>query len=240
MNLIVDIGNTRAKIAVMEGGRVVKSLNIERFEHSILSDLSGEFSLERAILCSTKGQQEALEESVREVVGHCLVFDADTPIPIPNSYSTPETLGRDRLAAAVGATVLSDLDNQLVIDLGTAITIDLVTRRGGFEGGVISPGVTMRFRALHEFTAGLPLCSATDSIIDVARTTSDAIEHGVMEGILFEIGGHIAKNREKFEKIDVIFAGGDLKYFENRIKNTIFASSELVFVGLNRILEYNA
>ncbi len=240
MNLIVDIGNTRAKIAVMADGQVLKSLNEESFDLSVVEALMTQFQLENAIVSSTRGDGESVVELIRTKIGHCILFDENCAIPIPNSYSTPNTLGRDRLAAAVGATVLSSSDNQLIIDVGTAITIDLVTRSGGFEGGVISPGVAMRFRALHQFTAGLPLCSATDREVDVARTTCEAIEQGVMEGILFEISGHIGKNRKKFEKIDVIFAGGDRKYFENRIKNTIFASGELIFVGLNRILEYNA
>ncbi|MFI3248093.1 MAG: type III pantothenate kinase [Rikenellaceae bacterium] len=240
MNLIVDIGNSRVKMAVMEQDDLIYSVNMDDFAISEVESLARKYPLRRSILSSTRGDVADVYEMIQRIVGHCLLFDAECPIPIKNSYATPQTLGRDRLAAAVGATVVSSADNQLIIDLGTAITIDLVTAQGGYEGGVISPGVMMRFRALHQFTASLPLCSPTTDVVDVARTTKDAIEQGVMEGVLLEIGGHIDKNREKFEKIDVIFAGGDLKYFENRIKNTIFASRELVLVGLNRILEYNA
>lgn len=240
MNLIIDIGNTRVKIAVVDGGEVIHALNSDNFDITEVENLKREYSLNRAIISSTRGDVSAIANTVNEVVGHCLLFDSQTPIPIRNSYATPQSLGRDRLAAAVGATVVSLADNQMVIDLGSAITIDVVTSTGGFEGGVISPGVMMRFRALHEHTASLPLCSPTTTVLDVARSTNDAIEQGVMEGIFFEILGHIDKNSKKFGKFDIIFAGGDLKYFENRIKNTIFASRDLVIVGLNRILEYNA
>ncbi len=242
MNLVVDIGNSRVKLAIMEKMRVIHSLNLDNFDLNEIERLNNQFSPQKSILCSTRGDVTQLRRDIENIIGHCLLFDAACRLPIQNSYGTPATLGRDRLAAAVGATLLSQADNQLIIDMGTAITIDLVTREGGFEGGVISPGVMMRFRALNEFTASLPLCAPTTEILDVARTTSEAIEQGVMEGIFYEIEGHIDKNRKKYAKIEIIFAGGDLKYFENRIKNTIFAfaSGELVFVGLNRILEYNA
>lgn len=242
MNLIIDIGNSRVKVAIMDKMRVVHSLNLNNFDLSEVERLNFEFAPQKAIICSTRGEVSKLRDEVEKVVGHCIVFDTNCRLPIRNSYATPETLGRDRLAAAVGASILSTADNQLIVDMGTAITIDLVTRDGGFEGGVISPGVMMRFRALNEFTAALPLCAPTTQILDVARSTNEAIEQGVMGGISHEIWGNIEEKRKKYDEIEIIFAGGDLKYFENRIKNTIFAfaSSELVFVGLNRILEYNA
>ncbi len=223
----------------MDLNRVVWSDVKAEFAEFDIEQLAERFELRHSILCSTRGDDAAVADELRQSVGHCLLFDHTTPIPIVNSYATPETLGRDRLAAAVGARELSSLDNQLVIDMGTAITIDLITADGGFEGGTISPGVTMRLRSLHDYTAALPLCEPTRQIIDVSRTTREAIEQGVMRGVEYEVRGHIAKMVDKFGEIDVIFAGGDAKYFDIQIKNTIFAPSELIFVGLNRILEYN-
>ncbi len=255
MNLIVDIGNSRVKIAVMNQsaasqsamsqgaasqGLILWSESYDDIAQVDIASLVERFKIKRSIICSTRGDMSGVADQLRGLIGESLLFDHTTPIPIANSYSTPETLGRDRLAAAVGARVISSADNQLIIDMGTAITIDLVTRSGGFEGGVISPGVGMRLRALHEFTASLPLCHATEESLDVARCTKEAIEQGVMRGVEYEVRGHIERMRAKWGEIDIIFAGGDAKYFDKQIKNTIFAPSELIFVGLNRILEYNA
>ncbi len=165
-------------------------------------------------------------------------FESTTAVPIANYYGTPETLGRDRLAAAVGAVYLWGRGNYLIVDFGTAITIDVMSRDGGFEGGFISPGVSMRFAALHEYTASLPLFAATDIVEGVARTTRSAIEQGVMQGISNEIESYVVKMEQKYGKIVIIFAGGDAKYFDMRIKNAIFAECDLVIAGLNVILNY--
>lgn len=245
--MVVDIGNTRVKVAVVCGDEVCEEMSFElldRERHSTIKRVVERHSLHRAILSSTRGDAELREIATRLhcLIDEVLIFDSSTPIPIKNSYSTPESLGCDRLAAAVGAWSLygQTADAVVIVDLGSAITIDLVTQDGGFEGGVISPGVAMRFRSLHEFTAKLPLCSPTDEVLEVARSTKEAIEQGVMEGVTFEIEGHIDKITARYKKNIVIFAGGDAKKLAKRIKNTIFARRELVLVGLNRILEYNA
>ena len=131
--------------------------------------------------------------------------------------------------------------NTLIVDVGTAVTLDFVSAEGVFLGGCISPGMSMRFRALHEYTAALPFCDA--SAVEprlVGRTTEEAIRFGVMNSLAFEIEGYIARMEAQFEDLCVIFTGGDTKFFAKRIKNTIFANCNLVFCGLNRILEYNA
>ncbi len=240
MNLVIDIGNTRVKMGVFSGMELLHSEDSQDFELSRVEALSLRYGLSHAIISSTRKDVSMIAEALRGVVSDVLEFSNATPIPIKNSYATPETLGRDRLAAAVAAVVISDANNQLIVDMGTAITIDLVTADGGFEGGVISPGMTMRFRSLNEFTAALPLCDPTSEVLECARTTRDAIVEGVMQGIAYEIDGYIDEIRKKICEIDIIFTGGDVKYFENRIKNPIFAKRELLLVGLNRILEYNA
>ena len=140
---------------------------------------------------------------------------------------------------AVGAVEMFGLGDMLIVDFGTAITIDLV-QNGVFRGGNISPGVDMRFRALHEQTARLPMCSEADVSELLGDSTATAIEQGVMRGIFYEINGYVESFRKKNSEIRIIFSGGDAKRFVNRIKNTIFASCNMMYVGLNRILEYNA
>ena len=164
---------------------------------------------------------------------------AETPWAIIVAYATPATLGADRLAAAVGGVELFPDSDILIVDFGTAITIDYV-EDGVFRGGNISPGVTTRFRALADYTAKLPLCAPTEEELPYGRTTIEAIEQGVMQGITHEIKGYIDSFLLKNEEKSIIFTGGEAKYFANRIKNAIFAKYDLVVCGLNRILEYNA
>ncbi len=240
MNLIVDIGNTLIKVGVVDNGKLQESLTMEVFDTGVIKTLTSKYYITRSIVCSTRGQQSQIEESLRQIVGHCLLFDTSVEVPIGVQYSTPETLGRDRIAAAVGAQQVYGRTDMLIIDFGSAITIDLVSKDGGFEGGVISAGVGMRLRALHEYTASLPLCEATHEVKEIARSTQEALEQGVMQGVQFEIEGHISRFSKKYSDLLVIFLGGDAIFFEKRIKSAIFANRELLFVGLSRILDYNA
>ena len=236
----MDIGNTLVKLAVFDDGRLVAQRCAERLLPSMLDDLLSGRRAAKAVVASTRGATGDAAETVRPFADYLLEFTPQTPVPIGNAYRTPETLGRDRLAAAVGAATLYPGRNVLIVDFGTAVTIDLVTADNTFRGGCITPGMTMRFRALHDYTAKLPLCAATESEELAGLTTRQAIELGVMNGIAFEIEGYAARMRSQIEDLCVIFTGGDANFFVKRIKNTIFANCNLVFCGLNRILEYNA
>lgn len=240
MNLIVDIGNTLVKSALLERGRVVEEHADGAFCPEAVAGLLERGRVRRAILSSTRGEMPEVAAWLRERVSSLLLFTPQTPVPIRNVYRTPQTLGRDRLAAAVGAATLYPGRNVLIVDFGTAVTIDLVTADNTFRGGCISPGMTMRFRALHDYTAALPLCGPAEDERLQGLATEDAVRLGVMNSLTFEIEGYIARMREKIDDLCVIFTGGDAKYFAKRIKNTIFANCNLVFCGLDRILEYNA
>lgn len=241
MNLTIDMGNTRVKYAVFDGDSVVSDGCSEEFgEPDLEKILSAHPGITRAIVATTRGSVDETVALLRRRIGHCLRLSAQLPLPIHNDYATPETLGEDRLAAAVGAASLYPGSHLLVVDFGTAITIDEVTAAGVFRGGNISPGVQMRFRALHDYTAALPLCESCDDQTLLGRSTVEAIRQGVMNGITFEIEGYIARLAREIGPLSIIFTGGDAKFFVKRIKNTIFAHCDLVFLGLNRILEYNA
>ena len=241
MNLIVDIGNTRAKIAVVDNREVVEQIVVEDVTSDIIADVTHRHTaIHQAIVASTRANAAQVAKMIEEYVERVVVFNpATTPIPIGNSYHTPETLGADRLAAAVGVAALYPERDAMIVDFGTAITIDYVTG-GVFRGGNISPGVTTRFRALADYTASLPLCTATEEVLEYGRTTVEAIEQGVMRGVEQEIRGYVEDFLLKSCKNCTIFTGGDAKYFVKRIKNAIFADCEPVIFGLNRILEYNA
>lgn len=236
----MDIGNSLVKLAAFDGGRLIAQTSTRYLQPSVFEEILPGRRAERAIVESTRGDADEILSQVREHADYVLEFTPQTPVPIANAYRTPETLGRDRLAAAVGATVLYPGRNVLIVDFGTAVTIDLVTADATFRGGCISPGMRTRFRALHDYTAKLPLCSATESEELQGLSTEEAIRLGVMNSLTFEIEGYMSRMREKIDDLCVIFTGGDAKYFAKRIKNTIFANCNLVFCGLDRILEYNA
>ena len=126
----------------------------------------------------------------------------------------------------------------LIVDFGTAVTLDVVSG-GRFRGGFISPGLRSRFRALHDYTAALPALGPCDETLPVGRSTREAMQQGVQQGLCYEIEGHVGRMRGEFDDLLVIFTGGDAEYFVKRIKNTIFADCDLVLMGLNRILEYH-
>lgn len=240
-SLIVDIGNTSIKYAVVERGVLLSELRSGEFCKDELSKWLKESEVRRAIVSSTRGDASQVAAYLTEQGIDTLLFTADTPVPLKSDYLSPATLGRDRLAAAVGADELYPGGNILIVDFGTAVTVDLVSG-GVYRGGFISPGLSMRFRALNEYTASLPLLSLSgdrgeDS--DTGLTTNDSIRLGVFRGLCYEIEGHISYFSGKFDNLTIIFAGGEAKDFAKRIKNAIFADCDLVIKGLNRILEYN-
>jgi type III pantothenate kinase len=240
MNLVVDIGNTLIKAAVVEHDEVLFMQHAEHLSAIDIPALTLRFpQLKRAIVASTSSPTAEVAMLLRHKGFDVLEMTFTTPTPIGNAYASPETLGVDRLAAAVAAVEVIGCRDCLVVDFGTAITIDLV-EDGVYRGGNISPGVRTRFRALHDYTSRLPECSPTDEELEYGSTTRQAIEQGVMQGITYEIEGYISHFSAQNVKISLIFTGGDAKYFVKRIKNAIFANCELVICGLNRILEYNA
>ena len=240
MNLIIDIGNSFVKVAIMDGDEILWKERYSSPQEFDALAIKGRWpQIARAIVASTAVDTLSATEALREAGIEVLEMNSLTPVPIGNEYATPETLGVDRLAAAVAAVEVMGCRNCVIVDFGSAITIDFV-KDGIYRGGNISPGVEMRFRALHDYTKRLPKCQPTDEVLEMGRTTSQAIEQGVMQGIENEIRGYIEAFCKKNAKISIIFAGGDAIFFDKRIKNAIFAKCDLVITGLNRILDYNA
>ncbi len=248
MNLIIDIGNTFAKVAVTHGGDIVYS---QVFSGPAPADVDGVVAaalrerpggtIGAAILSTTRHPDPALTSYVEQLVGKVLFFNSSTPTPLTVRYATPHTLGTDRLAAAVGAWSLAPGREIAVFDFGSALTIDRVSASGEFLGGNISPGVRMRFEALHRLTDRLPLVEPPyGDPQPTGNNTRQAIESGVLFGMLGEIEGYISRFREETGEISIFFTGGDHKLFADKVKNTIFAAGDLVIRGLDRILDGNA
>lgn len=241
MNLAVDIGNSLVKVAVFDEGQAVETFRSKTADKRFFDSIFESYpDIDAAIVVSSGPGESEVEDMLSVRVGRMVKFGPDTKVPIKNMYQTPETLGCDRLAAAVGADALYPDSNVLIVDFGTAITIDLVTAEGEFLGGNISPGAMTRFRALHDYTSKLPLRSLSDDTALIAGNSNQAIESGVINGIVYEIEGYISRLSEDYDDLKIIFTGGDSNFFVRRLKNTIFATYDLVVYGLNRILEYNA
>jgi type III pantothenate kinase len=168
-----------------------------------------------------------------------IFLNAGTPIPIKNQYKTPETLGNDRLANAVGATIIFPEKNVLIIDMGTCIKYDFIDKNKNYHGGAISPGLEMRFKSLDKFTDQLPLIEPSENFSLTGRSTEESILSGVQNGIIFEINGMIDQYKKKHDELKVIITGGDHAFFANHLKSSIFAAPNLTLQGLNEILEYN-
>lgn len=241
MNLLVDIGNTLSKVALAESGRVIECLRAERLSPEFLEEVLDRYpALSGAILCAVREYDPAVESLLRARVERTLRFGHRTPLPIANRYATPATLGLDRLAAAVGAYTIFPRRNVLIVDFGSAITIDFLNERGEYLGGNISPGAALRFRSLNRFTEQLPLCELPETETALlGDDTRSAIRSGVVNGIVFEIGKYIEALEKTADNLKVVFTGGDGKYFAEKLKNTIFVDPDLVFKGLNEVLEHN-
>jgi type III pantothenate kinase len=169
-----------------------------------------------------------------------LIMNVETRLPFANTYLSKESLGNDRKAAVAGACHLYPGKNVLIINAGTAITFDFKNSMEEFLGGNISPGLTMRFRALHHFTSKLPLLKSETTHVYLGRTTDEAIQSGVQNGIGAEIKSYIDYFNNNYENLTVILTGGDIHFFENLAKKSIFVVSNLTLIGLNIIQKYNA
>ncbi len=239
MNLVIDIGNTRTKFSVMNRGEVLITVPVDELKPEHIGLLKHEYpDLQKAILCSVKDYPVALKAEL-ERFEKFIELDENTPLPVKNLYKTPETLGKDRIAAAVGAFDLYPESNLLIIDAGTAITYDIVNASGEFLGGNISPGIEMRFQALHTFTGKLPLVKRQSFDKLFGTTTEEAILAGVQNGVIFEVDKAIDTFKDFYKNLKVIITGGNAEFFDRKLKNSFFVNFNLIALGLNRILEHN-
>ncbi|GET33148.1 type III pantothenate kinase [Prolixibacter bellariivorans] len=240
MNLVIDIGNSLTKLAVFDQNRLVDSVQLEDFDQKVILRLKNQYpELDKAILSSVTKHDSTLFQLLQKEFSYFLELSTTTPVPIKNNYRSKATLGLDRIAAAVGAAGLFPEKDLLIIDAGTAITYDIVDKKKGFMGGNISPGLKTRFRALHQFTGRLPLLTPTDNWPDIGTTTEEAIQSGVLTGILSEVESVIDKMKSKWPELTIIVTGGDAEFFDKKLKSSIFVKFQITLLGLNRILEYN-
>ncbi len=240
MNLAVDIGNTRIKLGFFQRGVLTTRVVWENWNFSVLENFMTNQNPKNVILCNVGREIPAEVQLLLRSRSLFIELNADTPLPIKNAYRTPETLGKDRLAAVVGAFDMFPNQNCLVIDAGTCITLDVLSNEGVFLGGNITPGLEMRLRAMHYFTANLPLLKPSETEYRLGYSTESAMRNGAQWGATLEIQGFIDWCSAEFGEINVILTGGDADFFVKNLKSRIFANPNLVLQGLNKILDYNA
>lgn len=231
VNLCIDIGNTTTKAALYSGGEemaYIKPFTAELFKEWVSMHSP-------RVLVSKTGSNPELEDLLQDSD----YLDHNTSLPIQIDYKTPDTLGRDRIAAAVGAYALQKDVSWLILDLGTCLTIDLLADNT-FRGGLISPGVQMRFRAMDEFTAGLPLVNLDYNVAFPGKSTKESMQIGVCQGITYEINGYVSQMNTVHEDLQIVDCSSENIHFGKEVKNKIFARQKLVLEGLNYIIQYNA
>ena len=239
MNLVVDIGNTRIKIAVFQNSKLIHNETINNESLLIKArKLIKTFECSNAIISSVgslkKSQIDKLSTEIKLVE-----LNFKTKVPFKNRYLTPKTLGVDRIALISSAISKFPKKNVLIVDAGTCITYDFLDSSGFYFGGSISPGINMRYKSLNTFTDKLPLLAPINTNQLIGETTEGSIHSGVINGVISEIDSIINKYRKKNKDLTVVLTGGDATFLANKLKNGIFANPFFLLEGLNTILVHN-
>lgn len=238
MQLVIDIGNTSTKAALFDQHTLISRFSFATLGPAELQSLLSQ-PVSSCIFSSVVASDPQLIEQLNSKT-RLHVLSAASRLPFNNLYQTPLTLGTDRIANIAGAVSLYPSSSCLVVDAGTCLKMDVVDAGANYLGGSISPGVSMRFRSMHEFTGKLPLAGTENANSDwIGNSTMTCLQTGVLTGMGLEMEGYIQLCKTRFEKLQVILTGGDAHLFEPALKNSIFASPDLTLTGLNKILILN-
>lgn len=238
VNLIIDIGNTAIKAGVFRNGQLSKAVRAPLEEASELEEALLKLiplNPVRAFISNVAHGQPALEAFLKRADIPYSYFQPGDAVPITNKYETPESLGRDRIANAVAANKLFPGTPVVIIDAGTCIKFDFVTRNNEYFGGSISPGIDLRFKALHNFTARLPLIQRSDTVYLIGKNTREAIQSGVINGTVAEIKGVLEQYQMTHKDLKVVVTGGDIALLERGLKTTLISEPWLTLKGLHEI-----
>jgi len=240
MNLIIDLGNSFVKLAVFSDGRI-KYKEVVEVKHIVehVKILKEDYSLIKNAIISSVGKLNKKDFEAIDKHFNLTVLNSKTKLPFENLYETPKTLGVDRIALVSASVNEFPNNNVLIIDAGTCITYDFVTSENEYLGGAISLGVRMRYKALNNLTANLPLIETKIPDNITGNSTNESIHSGVVNGVLKEIDGVIKAYEEKYPDLTVILTGGDANFLSKQLKSSIFANSNFLLEGLNYILQFN-
>ncbi len=240
MKLVLDIGNTLGKLVVYDQEDEVFKTQFELGEmYATLIELFLNFpEITQAILCSVVSIEPQIQLFLKEKT-ILLKVNSQLKLPFENRYETPETLGADRIGLVAAAVFKYPGKNCLVVDAGSCVTYDFISSDGIYRGGAISPGLQMRFKAMHEHTNKLPFVTLKEEFIAIGANTQNSILAGAVNGLVFEIEGWQSSLEHTYEDLTLILTGGDAQFLSKRLKNTIFAHSNFLVQGLRQLLDYN-
>ncbi|MDO8367634.1 MAG: type III pantothenate kinase [Saprospiraceae bacterium] len=240
MNLAFDIGNTRRKIGLFNGSRLLECKVVTDWTTDQLLAYCKQAGVRSIILSTVAFPDKSLQASLTQYFD-ILELTQETPLPFENQYSTPQTLGKDRLAAVAGAQALLPRQHCLVVDCGTCIKYDVLTEKGEYPGGNIAPGVQMRARAMHEFTAQLPEVALQMPDDFIGNSTETALQNGAFLGAALEIGSFVGLFEQRYSPLKVILTGGDSSFLLPYLKiRHLTHEPDLTLYGLNNILMFNS
>jgi len=243
MNLIIDIGNTFTKLVIFDANnRLIEHRHVSK-EHVLdeIKKLHQKYAFSSAIISRVGKRINRLDQLLQDLGVVTISISASMRLPFRLAYDSPQTIGADRLALVAGAMYHRTNQNQLIIDAGTCVTYDFIDENNVYHGGAISPGLQLRFKALNDYTANLPLLYPGDKPVDwLGKNTESSIKAGVIWGLVHEIEGFIVKYNLKYADLTVYLTGGDQKLLDRYIKNKIFVGSKfLLWEGMNLLLNLN-
>ena len=237
--LCIDIGNTRAKYALYDDRKLLKTGFKPKFLVKDVRKLCRDNHVECGIISSTRHRNSPVVRFLVKELKQFIELDYKTKLPITNAYDSPKTLGMDRLAAALGAYTKKPGKAHLVIDAGSCMTLDVIDAKGCFIGGNITPGMRMRSKAMNDHTDKLPLVPLKHHKDLLGTNTKMALQNGAVRGTLFEIEAFIHSVRTEYPRININLTGGDAEFLAKYLKSKILADPNLVFKGLNEIVLHN-
>lgn len=243
MILAIDRGNSKDKFAVFERDSLIFLNTVDVFDELSIKKVIDGYAITDVIFSSVKDKQSDKNflSLLQQICSTSKVFQFDRTFALPfvNNYGDKQTIGLDRLAAISGANSLFGT-NVLVVDAGTCITFDYLDGDNVYQGGSISLGFHTKYKALHNFTANLPLMKDVVASPLCAKTTKDCIISGVVNGTIFEVEATIKEYKAKANDLKVVLTGGDAKFLQENIKTTTVLQEDIVLYGLKKILEINA
>ncbi len=227
--IVVDAGNTRIKTAVFKGDRIQEVLYFGSDDWNALKSFLLEHRFSNAIVSSVRSEKET--RWILQLLHNPIRFNTGMELPVKNKYTTPETLGADRLANVVAASTLAK-GAALIVDIGTCIKFDIIDNEKSYLGGSISPGISLRYKSLNDYTGNLPLLDDHSKADWFGDSTHSSIHSGVMQGIQGEINYFLDYYTDRFPDLTIFVTGGDAHCFDFQIKNNIFVEQNLTLYGL--------
>jgi type III pantothenate kinase len=236
--IVIDAGNTAVKMAVFQQDTLINTYRIDTEDLKSFLETKKQWSALPCALSTVAGQD--ITDIINTHFRRVIQIDQHSRLPFISDYKSPQTLGIDRICNVAGLSFLTNKANAVCIDIGTCIKFDLLLSNGHYAGGSISPGISLRYKSLNDYTAKLPLISETGPAKLSGLSTSESIHSGVINGMQLEISGRMEQYRELFPDLTFFVTGGDAVHFDFEGKNNIFADENLTLKGLYYLYTLNA